>query len=125
MIVEGLAAWLARADDAHADARELRKKGKILTLRENQLLLRQTDEHETLRAYRHGKSFVTWLIDTYGFEKFGQTWKRFNITVNSPEYKIANTKGVDWDRAFTAAFQKGIGTTSLEAEKAWRAFLSK
>lgn len=126
VLVEGLASWLARVEaDPHAGARAIRKRGHLKTMRENQILLRQTDEHETLRCYHHGRSFVAWLIDNHGLEKFGRTWKRFNVTINSPEYKIANTKGIDWERAFSAAFEKGIGEKLTKLESDWRAFLAR
>ncbi|MEZ6197376.1 MAG: tetratricopeptide repeat protein [Planctomycetota bacterium] len=126
VIVEGFCAYLAGVDgDLHGPAKTRKKEGRLSTLRECQLLLRQTDEDETLRCYDHGKSMVPWMIDTYGLDKFATMWKRFNITVNSPKYKIANTKGIDWEAAFSAAMTKGLGADLTTVENGWRTFLAQ
>ncbi|MEE9391055.1 MAG: tetratricopeptide repeat protein [Planctomycetota bacterium] len=124
MLVEGLAANLAGVDtDFHSDARKMLRDNRLRSMVECQKLLRSLDEHETRLQYKEGKSFVRFLIDTYGWESFEKLWKNFIVTVNAPRFKLGTTKGIDWQEAFDAIFEKGLGVKQSVAEARWREFL--
>ncbi len=119
-MVEGFCAWLAGVPkDGHAAARALMKADalpSIVALHESQRALPQ---------YEAGMSFVQYLLDTYGIEKFLTMWIRLNVTVSSARFKIGVTRSVKWQAAYDELFQRAFGADLSSVESAWRSMLSR
>ena len=119
ILVTGLAAYAAGLPNPHERARKLLAKGRLRTLAE--MHVRQTYDLEEARPY--GQSFVTWVIDTYGMDRFLESYAWFKLVLLDPVWRSKATGRMDWSGALTAIFRRGIGEDYPALERRWRDFL--
>ena len=119
-MVEGFCAWLAGVPkDGHAAAKRLMAAGSlpsIVTLHNSQRRLPQ---------YEAGMSFVQYLLDTYGLDKFLAMWRRLNVTVSSERFRVGVTRSVKWQEAYDELFQRAFGADLSSVEASWRTMLKR
>ena len=114
-LVEGFAAWIAGVHPApHEPAAKLLKDGRLPTI---------VSLHKSIRRpyqYEVGMSFVKFLIDRYGLDKFLVLWRKYPTLADAPQFKINNTKSIEWARVFNQLFREAFGEDFAPVTKAWR-----
>ena len=78
-----------------------------------------------LPQYEAGMSFVQYLLDTYGLDKFLAMWRRLNVTVSSERFKVGVTRSVKWQEAYDELFQRAFGADLSSIEASWRTMLKR
>ena len=120
LLVEGLCIWLDDdRGDPHAGARDLLKQDRLPTIA--RLHLKQRYDLENVSDV--AGSFVSWLIDTYGLEKFLESYVRYILVNRDPSWIDPNTLRKDWGGVLSKVFRMGIGEDLPTLESRWRAFL--
>ncbi|MAG32368.1 MAG: hypothetical protein CL908_15915 [Deltaproteobacteria bacterium] len=122
ILVEGLCHYVDGHDvDPHAAARLLLKKGRLRTIAS--MHLDQSYRLKTARPY--GESFVAWLIDTYGMERFLRSYRWYNNVLLDQGWRRTTNLDFRWNDALSEVFGRGIGQGLGPLEERWRAFLSR
>ncbi len=97
LIHEGLAESLNQnGEDFHGQAAYLMKEGTFVSLKE---LRKDFRSYDTQLSYNEAASFVLFLIETYGIEKFKQVWAREDFSGALPEVygKNYDELGKEWE----------------------------
>ncbi len=120
LMVEGFCAYMAGDfKKPHANAAALYEAGHLPSIETLQRFQRKFDQ------FGIGASFVRYLIDTYGFEKFHEMWRWFNVVVNAPQHKQGRSREIHWDSALDELFRKAFGVGFADVERDWRRSLSR
>ncbi|MCA9320168.1 MAG: hypothetical protein KDB53_05515 [Planctomycetes bacterium] len=118
-LVEGLCAYIAgELKEPHAELAAMAKNYEIHPMATVCQWQRHVDH------YAYGTSMVRYLIDTYGFEKFSEVWKHFNVTMNAPQFKKrSNTTNIDWEAALDDLFTTHLGASYEVVNSGWLALI--
>jgi tetratricopeptide (TPR) repeat protein len=120
ILVEGLCCYLdGDSTDPHAAARALLAQKKLKSLARMQV--DQSYSLETARPY--ASSWVAWLIDTYGMERFLLSYRWFN-NVFLARFEIEDPV-LRAEAALSEVYRRGVGEDLPSLERAWREFLSR
>lgn len=121
-MVVGLACYLDDdAGDPHAAAREELGEGRLVTFAD----AHKSQRYDLQEARLYGESFVAWLIGTYGMERFLESYKVLNVVLLDPAWVHPTTRTIDWDRALSGVFRRGIGEDYPSLEARWMEFLRR
>ena len=119
-LVEGLCAYLAGEPvDPHAHARALMKSGRLPSIKQ------MCEKQRGKPQYEVGMSYVRYMIDTFGFDRFMNFWARFNVVANAPQFKIGRTTRQDWQLVLDLLMGEELGTNLDAVESGWRAALGR
>ena len=119
-MVTGLAAYACGSlGDPHRAARQFLRQKKLRGFAE----VHVSQVYELDEALLYGQSFVAWLIDTYGMDKFLKSFAEYKLVRLDPRYKSTATGRITWTELLSEAFRRGIKEDLPTLEKRWKSFL--
>jgi len=120
-MVTGLAAYAAGLPEPHKAARRLFREGRLKGF----AAVHVHQSYSIQEGLLYGQSFVAWLSDNFGLQKFLTTFAEFKLVLLDARFRSAATGRIDWPRLLSAAFQRGLGASLPECEQRWHAFLAR